>query len=74
MIGGGGGTVDEAVTGEGSEVCVTGRDSGEDGAEGDVSESESFSQTISGDQIRSGSDKTRRGGARSASRCLDSAL
>lgn len=37
----------------------------------DVSDDESsFSQAMSGDQIRSGSERTTMGGARSASRCL----
>ena len=34
------------------------------------SESESFSQTMSGVQIRSGRERTSKGGARSASLCL----
>ena len=72
LMGGGGGMVvgaaDVGEAGRGDD-CLLGRLERE-GARDAVSESESFSQTISGDQIRSGRDKTRRGGARSASRCL----
>ena len=51
-------------------VAIDVGDAGADPASEFESVSESFSQTISGDQTRSGRERTTSGGARSASRCL----
>lgn len=60
VMGGGGGIVEAESEGEVDRIGVEGA-KGEDAFE-------SFSQTMSGVQIRSGSDRTSNGGARSASR------
>lgn len=64
VIKGGGG-----IVGFVEEAAEAGEGDGGPEAEGE-SVSESFSHTMSGDQIRSGKERTSRGGARSAFFCL----